>query len=146
MKLKAHWQILIAVGLGVGAGLFSIRESAPGFDGLRLLPAYQLIGELFLNALKMIIVPLILSAIISSISGFGGEQGLGRVGIKALLLYLTTSLSAILVALTLVTTITPGRIHGQAANQVVSFPQEVTADDQKKKANKDAGTLKGVLT
>ncbi len=146
MKLKAHWQILIAVGLGVGAGLFSIRESAPGFDGIRFLPVYQLIGDLFLNALKMIIVPLILSAIISSISGFGGEQGLGRIGIKALLIYLTTSLSAILVALTLVTVISPGLINGQAAKYVVSLPKEVTADDQKKITNKDASTLKGVLT
>ncbi len=97
-KLKLHWQILIAFILAILCGLF-------------LTPYVKYvtwIGDLFLRALKMIIVPLILTSIISGVANIGGASSLGKLGLKTLTYYLVTSLLAILVGLTLVNLIQPG--------------------------------------
>ena len=97
-KLKLHWQILIAFILAILCGLF-------------LTPYVKYvtwIGDLFLRALKMIIVPLILTSIISGVANIGGASNLGKLGLKTLTYYLVTSLLAILIGLTFVNLIQPG--------------------------------------
>jgi len=97
MRLKLHWQILIALLLSVPMGLFwpifSLKTAA--------------IGEVFLSALKMIIIPLVLSSIISGISNIHVKE-LGRVGFKTMLYYLSTTTLAIIVGLVLVNIFKPG--------------------------------------
>ncbi|MGD1842685.1 MAG: dicarboxylate/amino acid:cation symporter [Thermonemataceae bacterium] len=65
-------------------------------------------GDIFLRALKMIIVPLILSSIISGIANLGNGENLGRLGGKTVLYYLTTSVFAIVTGLVFVNIIQPG--------------------------------------
>jgi len=65
-------------------------------------------GELFMRALKMIIVPLILTSIISGVANIGNAENLGRLGGKTMLYYLTTSMLAILTGLFFVNIIKPG--------------------------------------
>jgi proton glutamate symport protein len=72
------------------------------------LPYVSWIGDLFLRILSMIIVPLVVSAIISGLSNIGSIQGLGRLGIKTILYYFTTSSLAIFVGLTIVNLFKPG--------------------------------------
>ncbi len=98
LKIKLHWQILIALGLAVIYGAF--------FTGYVQYVTWM--GELFLRALKMIIVPLILTSIVSGVTNIGNAQNLGKLGFKTILYYLTTSLFAILVGLTLVNLFQPG--------------------------------------
>lgn len=97
-KLKLHWQILIALVISVPFGFY--------------LPQYidyvSWLGDLFLRALKMIIVPLILTSIVSGVTNIGDAQNLGKLGLKTILYYLSTSLAAILVGLTLVNLLQPG--------------------------------------
>ena len=90
MRLKLHWQILIALGLAAIAGVAyrQLSDSAAA----RLVAVYTFIGTLFLNALKMLIVPLVFSSIISGVAGVGKTGALGRLGGKTLLYYLSTSL------------------------------------------------------
>jgi proton glutamate symport protein len=97
-KLKLHWQILIALVLAVLFSLF--------FTGY--VEYVTWIGDLFLRALKMIIVPLILTSIISGVANIGGASNLGKLGLKTLTYYLVTSLFAIIVGLTMVNLIQPG--------------------------------------
>ena len=97
-KLKLHWQILIALILAIITGLFFTPY----------VKYVTWIGDLFVRALKMIIVPLILTSIISGVANIGGASDLGKLGLKTLTYYLTTSLFAILVGLTLVNLIQPG--------------------------------------
>jgi proton glutamate symport protein len=66
------------------------------------------LGDLFLRALKMLIIPLILSSIVSSITNIGGSSGLGRIGIKTVTYYLSTSIIAIITGLLLVNLFKPG--------------------------------------
>ncbi len=65
-------------------------------------------GELFMRALKMIIVPLILTSIISGVANIGNAENLGRLGGKTMIYYLTTSTLAILTGLFFVNIIKPG--------------------------------------
>ncbi len=66
------------------------------------------LGELFMRALKMIIVPLILSSIISGVANIGNAENLGRLGVKTMFYYLITSTLAILTGLFFVNIIKPG--------------------------------------
>ena len=75
-------------------------------------------GSLFLNALKMIIVPLIVSSMITGIAGIGDPQSLGRLGGKTLLFYAVSSLLAILTGLAFVNLLSPGIVNGAPARDL----------------------------
>lgn len=107
MKLKLHWQILIAMAIGVFVGLMFQSAVFGGTDGW----FYHLIislGTIFVRLLKMVIVPLIFTSIVSGVSGIGDGKSLGRLGAKTFFYYLTTSLFAIIVGLTLTNLLHPG--------------------------------------
>ena len=80
---------------------------------------FEYIGTMFLNALKMIIVPLIMSSIIVGVAGIGSGGNLGSLGGKTLLYYMTTSLFAILAGLLLVNLIAPGIVDGEPARDIL---------------------------
>lgn len=119
MKIKLHWQILIALVLGMLAGMTTGTEAA--FLELRFFALYEFFGTLFLNALKMLIVPLIFSSIIVGIGGMGEQGALGRLGGKTLLYYLFTSTMAILIGLALVNLVQPGIVDGQPAKNMLGL-------------------------
>ncbi|NIP71911.1 MAG: dicarboxylate/amino acid:cation symporter [Gammaproteobacteria bacterium] len=141
--MKLHWQILIALALAVVAGLASGTEGS--LLGVRLYAAYDFVGTLFLNALKMIIVPLIASSIITGIAGIGGGRGLGRLGGKTVLFYLTTSLLSVLVGLIVVNAFKPGIIDGQPARDVLGLSAENAARAAEQVAGKGAGDIADVF-
>ena len=119
-RIALHWQILIAIGLAVIAG-FAVNVAgegvpeAPNVFGVSFLAVFNYTGALFLNALKMIIVPLIMSSIIIGMAGIGSSGNLGALGGRTLLFYVTTTIAAIFVALLLVNAIGPGYVDGEPA-------------------------------
>ncbi len=119
MKLKLHWQILIALLLGLVAGWWAGEDGA--LLGLRFYAVFDFVGTLFLNALKMIIVPLIMSSIIVGIAGIGSSGNLGRLGGKTLLFYAVTTTLAILVGLILVNLFQPGIVNGAPAGELLAL-------------------------
>jgi len=98
LKIKLHWQILIAFVVAVFVGLF-LSEYVQYIGWL---------GDLFLRALKMIIVPLIFTSIVSGVANLGTAKDLGRLGLKTIFYYVSTSLLAIVVGLTFVNILQPG--------------------------------------
>ena len=92
--------------------------------GLPIQPVYSFLGSLFLQALKMLIVPLILSSIISGVAGMGDGGAMGRLGGKTLLYYLLTTLLAVLAGLTLVNAITPGIVNGMPAKDLLALSHD----------------------
>ena len=98
LKLKLHWQILISLVLAVLFGYYVPTGIA--YVGW--------MGDIFLRALKMVIIPLILSSIISGVTSMGSGKNLGRLGGKTLVYYLSTSTLAIVTGLLLVNIIKPG--------------------------------------
>jgi Na+/H+-dicarboxylate symporter len=143
MKLKLHWQILIALVLAVFAGHLSGTEGT--LLGVKLYAVYVFIGALFMNALKMIIVPLIISSIITGVSGVGGSRGLGRLGGKTVLFYMTTSLLAILTGLLFVNLLNPGIVNGEPAREVLGLSQEAVAQVAEKVQGRSASDLSDVF-
>jgi Na+/H+-dicarboxylate symporter len=143
MKLKLHWQILISLVVAVFAGHLSGTEGT--LLGVNLYAVYVFIGALFMNALKMIIVPLIISSIITGVSGVGGSQGLGRLGGKTVLFYMTTSLLAILTGLLFVNILNPGIVNGEPAREVLGLSQEAVAQVAEKVQGRSASDLSDVF-
>ncbi len=142
MSIKLHWQILIALGLGILAGWASGREAA--LFGVSFLAIFDFFGTLFLNALKMLIVPLVVSSIITGVANVGGVHGLGRLSGKTLGYYLSTSLSAILTGLVVVNLMTPGLVDGAPVKDLVGFAAE-TQEVADKVSGKGSGDVAGVF-
>jgi len=119
VKLKLHWQILIAIVLASIVGWVAGDDGA--ILGVRFYSVFDFLGTLFINALKMLIVPLIASSIIVGIAGIGSEGDLGKLGGQTLACYAVTTLSAILVGLVLVNIVRPGIVDGKPAGELLAF-------------------------
>lgn len=120
--MKLHWLILIALVTGSLVGIF-----LPGIS-----PYIAWIGDLFLNALSMIVIPLIFCSIVTSIIGIQNSRfNLKKIGIRAIGYYMLTMLLAITTGLLLVNIIQPGKgvviDHALEANlQQPSFIEMLT--------------------
>jgi proton glutamate symport protein len=97
-KIALHWQILIALILAVLFGIY-LKEYVGYVSWM---------GEIFLRALKMIIIPLIFSSIVSGVTNIGNAENIGRLGLKTISYYLSTSMFAIVTGLILVNLFRPG--------------------------------------
>lgn len=124
-----HWQVLLGLVAGALAGYaigaWAIAQlpadtapAARGAEAASIATAsyaylgFDLVGDLFIQGLKLIIVPLVTSSIILAIVGIGRGRGLGRLGGKTLLYYGCTSLIAIIIGLVLVNAVNPGTNNG----------------------------------
>lgn len=141
-KLKLHWQILIALVLAVIAGMITGKEL--GVFGISFYSIYEFFGSLFLNALKMLIVPLVVSSIIVGIAGIGSGKNLGRMGGRTILYYATTSLFAILIGLLVVNMMSPGIVDGQPAKEMLGLSADTNAAVEKMES-KSVGDVVGVF-
>jgi Na+/H+-dicarboxylate symporter len=116
VKIKPHWQILLSLALATAMGLlFRSFGKEPGattdfVNGA--VATCEVVGELFLNLLKMIIVPLVVSSVIAGITSLHGVKGFGRLLTKTAGFYALTSLLAICLGLVLVNVIQPGLVDG----------------------------------
>lgn len=79
-------QVLIGLFLGIGAGLFL------GPQSVYLKP----LGTVFINLIKMVIVPLVFFSLVSAITGLAHSGSLSRIGLKSMMLYLFTSVVSVL--------------------------------------------------
>jgi len=70
---------------------------------------FKIVGDIFLNLLFMLVIPLIISSMISGISGLGDIRHLGSLGLKTVFFYLSTTFLAVLTGIILVNIISPGR-------------------------------------
>ena len=95
--MKLHWQILIALVIGAVIGV--VFPSAT--------PWIKWIGDIFLRGLNMVVIPLVISSIVVGVLNVGGNN-LGRLGLRSVLFFFSSTLVAILTGLVFVTVIKPG--------------------------------------
>jgi len=112
-KLELHWQILIGIVLALVAG--SLTGTTAGLGGATFYQVYDFVGTIFLNGLRMVIVPLVVSSIITGIASVGSGSDLGRLGLKTMGCFALFTSSAILVGLFFVTVMSPGLRDGEPA-------------------------------
>jgi Na+/H+-dicarboxylate symporter len=98
-KLTLTHYIFIGFFLGIVAGWVF---------GEGIAPIAEPLAEVFLRLLRMAIMPLIITSIISGVVSVGSATGLGRLGIKTLSYYILSSLIAIFTGLVLVNIFKPG--------------------------------------
>ena len=140
-KIALHWQILIALCFAVVTGLF-LDQSFSVF-GISFLAVLVFFGTLFLNALKMLIVPLVMASIITGMMSLKADT-LGRLGTKTVLYYATTSLVAILIGLFFVNLLQPGIIDGEPARNIIGLSAQ-TDDVVSQVGDKGAADVAEVL-
>ncbi len=103
-KIALHWQVIIALVLGVMYAVLAVNLGWQSITKAYISP----FGDIFINLLKLIAVPLVLFSIITGIGSLKNIKQLGRVGVKTLSIYFVTTMSAILIGLLLVNLIKPG--------------------------------------
>ncbi len=97
-KLKLHGQIFLGLALGIFFGVF-FKEYL-----VFLTP----VAEVFIRALRMIVMPLIFASLVMGVVNLGNIQHLGKIGMRTFLYYLTTTVMAVLIGLFVVNLIQPG--------------------------------------
>jgi proton glutamate symport protein len=137
-----HWQILMALALAVAAGL-AVKAAGPAAPGVAsFLEACGFVGAFFMNALKMIIVPLVATSIICGIGSVGRADGFGRLGLKTLGFYLLSTFLAVLTGLAFVNLVKPGLVDGRE-NAALRAAIESRAGELAERGE-SAGTLRTV--
>ena len=95
-KISLPMQILIALILGIVAGFACYAMQVPDFTTNYLKP----FGDIFVNLLKFIVVPVVLLSMIDGILSMGDMKKVGSVGVKTLVYFMTTSAIACVIGLT----------------------------------------------
>jgi proton glutamate symport protein len=114
---RLHWQVLLAMVLGILTGLVFGEAAAARIGWL---------GDLFMKLLRMVIVPLVLTSIISGVAAVGGGRAIGRLFSKTLGYYMFSSLLAIVAGLVLVNVIRPGARLTIAGAATAQLPELTT--------------------
>jgi proton glutamate symport protein len=100
------------MGLGAGLGLTLNWAGGEGLVSQGIVGNVAIvgkeIGDLFLKLLQMLVVPLIVSSLITGVTSMGDVRTLGSIGGRAIGFYLTTSFLAIVTGLIVVNVIRPG--------------------------------------
>ena len=104
MKLELHWKIIIGLVLGLIFGVFAAANSWGGFTTNWIAP----FGKIFINLLKLIAVPLVLSSLITGVASLSDLKKLSRIGGKTITIYIVTTAISVTIGLVSVNLLKPG--------------------------------------
>lgn len=110
-KIKLHWKILAGMVLGV---LFGFLMNVTGGE-FWVADWIKPFGTMFINALKLIAMPLIIASLITGLAKLKDFSRLSRMGGKTILLYLFTTASAVTIGLLLANIVQPGSFFNEAS-------------------------------
>ncbi|PNQ73001.1 dicarboxylate/amino acid:cation symporter [Hanstruepera neustonica] len=145
-KLALHWKIIIGMVLGVIFGfLMNSIDGGKGFVSDWIAP----FGTIFINLLKLIAVPLILASLIKGISDLKDISKIKSMGLRTIIIYVCTTLVAIVIGLSIVNLVKPGAGMSQDTIEKIKMRYENDAGvaDKLAKANaqNDAGPLQALV-
>lgn len=101
---KLHWQIIIGLVAGLLFGILAAAQGWGTFTAHWIAP----FGTIFLNALKLIAVPLVLTSLIGGVASLSDVKKLSRIGGRTIVIYLATTTVAVTLGLAVVNTLRPG--------------------------------------
>ena len=105
-KLALHWKIIIGMVLGIIFGfIMNTVDGGKGFVSDWIAP----FGTIFINLLKLIAVPLILASLIKGISDLKDISKIKSMGLRTIGIYIGTTLVAIVIGLSIVNVVKPGK-------------------------------------
>ena len=140
---KLHWQIIIGLILGLIYGVVAAAQGWVSFTSNWIAP----FGTIFLNLLKLIAVPLVLSSLIVGVASLSDLNKLSRIGGKTLGLYIMTTTLALVVGLVLVNTLEPGLTvpDDMRAQLEQNYQGDVEARTQFAQEAQDRGPLQPIV-
>ena len=119
--------VKIIIGLVAGTG-WAVMSSFLGWSSFTM-DWIAPFGDIFINLLKLIAIPLVLFSIISGVSGLSDITKLGRTGLGMLALYLTTTFIAVSIGLLVVNVIKPGEFADDAQRLKNRITYELWVND-----------------
>ena len=143
-KLALHWQILLGMALGViFALILSNFEWGSGFISNWIKP----FGTIFIDALKLIAVPLILSTSKIGVSELKDISKLSQMGARTILTYIATTIIAVSIGLGVVNLVKPGNTITEETREelVASYGGEADLKRQDAEKQKNAGPLQALV-
>ena len=143
-KIPLHWSILLGMALGVLVGvIFTTFESGPQMISHWVKP----FGTIFINALKLIAMPLILGSLIKGVSDLKDISRLSRMGGRTIGIYIMTTVVAVMIGLIMVNTIKPGKSISEETRQELVEAYQSDAEEKQALAQKqkDAGPLQALV-
>jgi len=123
------WHILIALALSIVVAAVLIWADLSDEDLTTVTNWIGIPGTLFINALKMVVIPLVFAAIAVGVAGMASQKSFGRIGSKTIALYLFTGFIAIFTGLVLVNVIQPGNMQIESAQALVDSIEGTDASD-----------------
>ena len=142
-KLALHWQIIIGLALGLIYGIIATNSGWGSFTSDWIAP----FGTIFINLLKLIAMPLVLSSLITGVASLSDIKKLSRIGGKTIGIYIGTTALAVTLGLISVNVIKPG---DKVPDNMKEKLQLTYQKDASKKANtvqevKDRGPLQPLV-
>jgi len=124
--MQLHWKIIIGLVLGTIYGIASAIKGWSDFTSDFISP----FGTIFLNLLKLIAVPLVVSSLITGVASLSDTKKLSRIGWKTIALYISTTAVAVSIGLILVNVLEPGSYIPE------SYQESLSSEYIDKAANK----------
>ena len=132
-KIALHWQIIIGLLLGLAYGIASANYGWGNVTSNWIAP----FGTIFINLLKLIAMPLVLSSLITGVASLSDVKKLSRIGGKTIAIYIGTTTVAVTIGLITVNMLNPGDKVPDAMKNKLQLTYE-------KDASKKAGTVQKV--
>jgi len=143
-KLALHWQILLGIALGIVTGLIAIQ-----FNGgsAFIIDWIKPFGTIFINMLKLIAIPLIITSLIKGVSDMKDVSQLSRMGGRTFAWYIFTTVVAVTIGLVIVNIINPGKyVSTQTQSELnAGFMQENAGKLELAASNQDRGPLQAFV-
>ena len=142
-KLALHWQIIIGLVLGLLYGIVAANNGWGSFTSDWIAP----FGTIFMNLLKLIAVPLVLSSLITGVASLSDLKKLSRIGGKTIAIYVGTTAVAVTIGLISVNMLQPG---DKVPDQMKENLQKTYQEDASVRAGsaqkvKDRGPLQPIV-
>lgn len=142
-KIALHWQILIGMAAGILIGLFFTEFSW----GSQIITNWvKPFGNIFINSLKLIAVPLILASLIKGVSDLKDISSLSQMGLKTIVTYIFTTLIAVSIGLGIVNLIQPGASIDEDTRQELldAYAGDAELKKQDAERQKESGPLQAL--
>jgi len=142
-KLALHWKILIGMVLGVLFALLMVQFSW-GADAIK--DWIKPFGKMFINALKLIAVPLILASLIKGVSDLKDISKLSKMGGRTIITYVLTTVLAVSIGLLVVNVVQPGKsISVETRTELLeNYKEDAAKRQEAAKQQKETGPLQAL--
>jgi proton glutamate symport protein len=143
-KLPLHTKIMLGLLFGLLFGLLCIFTPIPSSFVINFIKPF---GTIFVNALKMVAMPLILASLIVGVSNLGDISKLSRMGGKTIGIYLATTVIATTIGLVIVNIVKPGKIitAETRAELMEMFEDDASEKSGRAREIKEEGPLKPLV-